>query len=115
MKYLLPIILLNLSFTGSIAYSFDQAKIEGYLPIGIDPVAHVSKVAAPKVFQVDFKLFKTSASCEADLLKKFDNLEDYQPKMDRGVGYKLFLYSYKEHPNVNEIAPICMKFTFLDY
>ena len=115
MKFLLPIILLNLSFTGSVAYSFDQAKIEGYLPIGIDLMANPSKVEAPQVFQAGFKLFKTRASCEAELLKLLDNLEDYQPKIDRGVGNKLFLHFYKEHPNANDTAIMCMECSLLNY
>ena len=115
MKYLLSIILFNLSFSGSTAYSCNQSKIEGYLPVRIDLMARPSKIVAPQMFQVGFKLFKTRASCEAELLKLLDNLEDYQPKMDRGVGNKLFLHSYKEHPTANDKALMCMNFSLLDY
>ena len=115
MKYLLTIILLNLSFTGSIAYSSNQAKIEGYLPIRIDLMARPSKIEAPHMFQVGFKQFKTRASCEAEFLKILDNLMDYQSKMDRGAGNKLFLHSYQKHPNANDRAITCMEFLLLDH
>ena len=115
MKCLISIILIHLSFTVSIVYSSDRVKIEGYLPIGIDLMAHPSKIEAPNVFQIGFKLFKTRASCEAKLLKLLDNLKDYQPKMDRGVGNKLFLHSYQEHPNASDRVLICVEVSFFDY
>ena len=114
MKYLLSIILFNLSFSGSTAYSSNQTKIEGYLPVRIDLMARPSKIVTPQMFQVGFKLFKTRARCEVELLKILDNLEYFQPKMDGGVGNKLFLYSYQEHPNANNKAIICMELLLLE-
>ena len=113
MKYLLSIILFNLSFSGSTAYSSNQSKIEGYLPVRIDLMARPSKIVAPQMFQVGFKLFKTRARCEAELLKVLYNLESYKPKMDGGVGNKLFLHSYQEHPNANSKAIICVEILLL--
>ena len=78
-------------------------------------MANPSKIEATNVFQVGFKLFETRASCEAELLKLLDNLKDYQPKMDRGVGNKLFLHSYQEHPNASDRVLICVEVSFFDY
>ena len=86
-----------------------QEKIEGYIPITIGITASPNELKAPLVNQVGARLYKTRASCEAELMKRLPKLEGYQPAMDRGVGNKLFLHSYKENPYAKDSALICMK------
>ena len=86
-----------------------QEKIEGYIAITIDVTARPNALKAPSVNQVGARLFKTRASCEAELMKRVPKLEGYLPAIDRGVGNNLFLHSYKKKPYAKDSALICMK------
>ena len=86
-----------------------QEKIEGYIPITINVTEHPNELKAPLVNQVGARLYKTRASCEAELMKRLPKLEGYQPEIDRGVGNNLFLHSYKKNPYAKDRVLICMK------
>ena len=86
-----------------------QEKIEGYIPITIGVTERPNELKAPLVNQVGARLYKTRASCEAELMKRLLKLEGYQPEIDRGVGNNLFLHSYKKNPYAKDSALICMK------
>ena len=83
-----------------------QEKIEGYIAITIDVPARPNELKAPLVNQVGARLYKTRASCEAELIKRLPKLEGYQSAIDRGVGNNLFLYSLwryfplQHYPNI---------------
>ena len=99
----------------SLAYGFEQGeaemqeKIEGYIAITIDVTARPNELKAPLVNQVGARLYKTRASCEAELMKRLPKLEGYQPTIDKGVGNNLFLHSYKKNPYAKDSVLICMK------
>ena len=86
-----------------------QEKIDGYIPITIDVTASPNELKAPLVNQVGARLYKTRASCEAELMQRLPKLEGYQRAIDRSVGNKLFLHLYKEIPYAKDSALICMK------
>ena len=86
-----------------------QEKIEGYIPITIEVTELRNELKAPLVNQVGARLYKTRASCEAELMKRLPKLEGYQPEIDRGVGNNLFLHSYKKNPYAKDSVLICMK------
>ena len=86
-----------------------QEKIEGYIPITIGVTERPNELKAPLVNQVGARLYKTRASCEAELMKRLPKLEGYQPEIDRGVGNNLFLHSYKKNPYAKDSVLICMK------
>ena len=92
-----------------------QEKIEGYIAITIDVTARPNELRVPLVNQVGARLYKTRASCEAELMKRVPKLEGYQPAIDRGVGKNLFLHSHKENPDGKDSALICMKSEFYYY
>ena len=92
-----------------------QEKIDGYIPITIDVTASPNELKAPLVNQVGARLYKTRASCEAELMKRLPKLEGYQPKIDRGVGNNLFLHSYKKNPYAKDSVLICIKIEFNYY
>ena len=86
-----------------------QEKIEGYIPITINVTPRPNELKAPLINQVGARLYKTRASCEAELMKRLLKLEGYQPEIDRGVGNNLFLHSYKKNPYAKDSVLICMK------